>query len=94
MAAEEKLRVLVYLVGTWVVDNSGGQWCYVPMPTGNSDLYAKFGIGVKLRTMYWNAAESARGIIDGDDLDVKSEMLKADIRIATQLSDADGRNTR
>lgn len=79
---EEKQKLLAFLLGTWFVDSSGGRWAYVPMLADEPELYLHFGLGVQVGGMYWNAAESARGIIDGDDLDLKEEMLRTDIRLA------------
>jgi len=44
-------------------------------------LYPQFGIGVETDGTMWNAAETAKDIIDGEDLDFVESIIQANLRV-------------
>lgn len=81
LGSGEKQRLICYLIGSWYIDHSGGCWAYVPMPIDAPDLYLQFGIGVETDGSMWNTAETAKDIMDGEDLDFVESMLQANLRV-------------
>ena len=82
LPAEERAQAIAYLVATWYRDSSGGQWVYVPMEVDAPYLFLKFGVGIAASGILWNAADSAREILAGEDLDMVEAALNVNIRLA------------
>lgn len=74
-------EIVTYFIGVWFSDQVGGEWIYVPMPVENHHLYLQFGIGIMDAGLLWNAAESARDIVEGGmDLELTRKMIQMSIR--------------
>lgn len=82
----ERQKLICYLIGSWYIDHSGGCWAYVPMLIDAPSLYLQFGIGVETDGTMWNAAETAKDIIDGEDLDLVESILQANLRVLERNS--------
>lgn len=80
----ERQELMTYLLGCWYRDNIGGTWTYVPLPVEQSALYLGFGIGTASTTgtVLANTAETARGILEGADLDFEEARFNADVKVA------------
>lgn len=79
----ERHELITYLLGCWYQDNIGGTWTYVPMPVEQSALYLGFGIGIANAsgTVLANVAETARGILEGADMDFEEVRFKIDVKL-------------
>lgn len=85
----ERHELMTYLLGCWYKDNIGGTWTYVPMLVEQPALYLGFGIGIANAsgTVLANVAETARGILEGADMDFEEARFNADVKVAKSSTD-------
>lgn len=84
---KEKHTALTFFIGQWFVENSGGEWCFVPALVDNPDLNLSFNVGVLVgrADQMWDATKAARSIIENsdnvDEFNLRIDFIEASVGI-------------
>ncbi|AKK12035.1 hypothetical protein [Corynebacterium uterequi] len=87
---EECQQLLAYVVGEWFRRHVDGEWALAPMVMDNPAIYFLLGLGITAGNgTIVNISETAKDILEGEDLDFTESMFNVNIRTAAKSSPKD-----